>query len=115
MTNQPDNRIDHGRIAALLTQSAQHLDAEIVSALDESRSLALQRQRASEPAFSLIGFGHKAQDLLPHRTHQWVLAAIVLLVIVTGTAVFWNSLQERQNPYLAILTGDMPMDAYVDK
>ncbi len=114
MRNRPENRIDHRKFAALLTQSAQQLDEDIVSALNDRRSLALQKQRASEPAFSLIGIGHKAHDLLPHRPRQWLAAAIVLVAIVMGAAVFWNNIQERQNPDLAILTGDMPIDAYVD-
>jgi len=68
-----------------------------------------------EPVFSMSAIGHRAHNLLPHSTHQWVAAVIVLVAIVSGAAVFWTNMQERQNPDMAILTGDMPMDAFVDK
>lgn len=113
MKNQ--TQLDHRQIAALLTQGAQQLDEDIVSALGENRTRALQKQRMHEPVFSMSAIGHRAHNLLPHSTHQWVAAVIVLVAIISGTAVFWANMQERQNPDMAILTGDMPMDAFVDK
>ena len=113
MKNQ--SQIDHRQIAALLTQSAQQLDDDIVSALGEKRAIAMQKQRVREPVFSLSAIGHRAHNLLPHSTHQWVAAAIVLVSIISGAAVFWSNMQDRQNPDMAILTGDMPLDAFVDK
>lgn len=115
MKNQMKNRIDHRQLAALLTQSAQQLDEGIVSALEARRAIALQRQHASETVVSLSAIGHRAHNLLPHSPRQWIAAAVVLAAILLGTATFWYNMQERQNPDLAILTGDMPLDAFVDK
>ena len=109
------SQIDHKQIAALLTQSAQQLDEDIVSALGEKRAQALQKQRVREPAFSFSAIGHRAHNLMPHSTNQWVAAAIVLVAIISGAAVFWSNMQDHQNPDMAILTGDMPLDAFVDK
>lgn len=108
-------RIDHQQIAALLTQGTHHLDESIVSALDQRRALALQKQRVHAPVFSLGTVGHRAHALLPHSTQQWVAAAVVFAAVILGVATYWPNTQDHQNLDIAILTSDQPIDAFVDK
>lgn len=107
-------RIDHQQIAALLTQGTHHLDESIVSALDQNRALALQKQRVHAPVLSLAA-GHRAHALLPHSTHQWLAAAVVFAAVIFGVTTYWPNTQDHQNLDLAILTSDQPIDAFVDK
>jgi hypothetical protein len=108
-----DAHIDHRQIAELLTRSTNHLDEGVVSALRQARTVALQKQRVHEHVFSLSTIGHRVHNLRPHSTHQWVAAVIVLAAIVFGMATYWQ--QDQQNPDLEILTGDLPIDVFVDK
>ena len=116
MKNQFQQRhIGHQQIASLLTQSTHHLDDGIVSALDQRRALALQKQRVHAPVFSLGMAGHRAHALLPHSTQQWVAAAVVFAAVIFGVATYWPNTQDHQNLDLAILTSEQPIDAFVDR
>ncbi len=103
----------HQQIAKLLSRSTEQLDQTVVSALRQARTVALQKQRIHEPVFSLSTIGHRAHNLIPHSAQQWLAATIVLAAIVFGMATYWQ--QDHQNPDLEILTGDLPIDVFVDK
>ncbi len=107
--------INHRQIAALLSRSAEQLDEDVVSSLRQARAVALQKQRAHAPVFSLSTIGHRAHNLIPHTAHQWLAATVVLAAIVFGMADYWQSTQDKQNLDIAILTDDLPIDVFVDK
>lgn len=105
--------VNHQRIAKLLTHSTDQLDEKIVSALRCARAVALQKQRVHEPVFSLSTIGHRAHNLLPHSTQQWVATTILLVAIIVGAVGYWKNSQVPVD--LAILTGDMPLEVFVDQ
>ena len=110
-----ESQKNHQHIATLLSRSAEQLDEDVVSALREARAIALQKQRAHAPVFSLSTIGHRAHNLIPHTAHQWLAATVVLAAIVFGMADYWQSTQDKQNLDIAILTDDLPIDVFVDK
>ncbi|MFA6970233.1 MAG: DUF3619 family protein [Gallionella sp.] len=105
--------INHQHIARLLTRSTEQLDEDIVSALRQARTVALQKQRIHEPVFSLSAIGHRAHHLMPHSPHQWLAATILLAAIVVGAIGYWQNAQVPVD--IEILTDDMPIDVFVDK
>lgn len=105
--------INHQQIAGLLSRSADQLDEGVMSSLRQARTVALQKQRLHEPVFSLSTIGHRAHNMMPHSTQQWIAAVIVLAAIVFGATSYWQ--QDHQNPDLEILTGDLPIDVFVDQ
>lgn len=106
-------KVDHQHIARLLTRSTEHLDEQILSALRNSRTVALQKQRVHEPVFSLSAIGHRAHSLMPHSTNQWVAAAILLAAVLVGVAGYWQNSQVPQD--MDILTDDLPIEVFVDQ
>ena len=106
--------IDHGRVAHLLTKSSEQLDDQIVSSLHRASATALQRQRAHQHAFSLSTIGHRAHNLMPHSTHQWVAATIILAAIVVSLAGYWQQAQDKHNLDIDILTDELPIELFVD-
>ena len=105
--------LNHQHIARLLTRSTEQLDDQIVSALSQARTVALQKQRVHEPVFSLSAVGHRAHGLMPHSTHQWVAVTILLAAIVVGVAGYWQNTQVPQD--IDILTDDLPIEVFVDQ
>lgn len=115
---QSQPRVSPQNLAKLLTRSTEQLDDEIVSALRHARMTALQKQRVHEPVFSMSAIGHRAHNLIPHSTQQWVAVTILMAAILFGMTDYWQSMQQdRQGNQLdlEILTSDLPMDVFVDK
>ena len=116
--NSPNNNsrdIAPEQIAQLLTRAAQQLDDNTVAALRRAHNVALDRQSLSKPAFAL-STGHNTRWLMPHSTHQWVAAIIVLVAILFGGLSYWQHAQENDLSHLdtAILTDDLPLEIFVD-
>lgn len=110
--NKQSQHINHKRIAALLTHSTGQLDSRIVASLSQVRTVALQKQRRHEPAFSLSAIGHRAHNLMPHSTQQWVAATILLAALLVGVADYWQNTQVPLD--VDILTDDLPIEVFLD-
>lgn len=106
-------KVDHQHIAKLLTRSTEQLDEQILSALRNARTVALQKQRLHEPVFSLSAIGHRAHNMMPHSTNQWVAAAILFAAVLVGVAGYWQNSQVPQD--MDILTDDLPIEVFVDQ
>lgn len=106
-------KVDHQHIAGLLTRSTEQLDEQILSALRNARTVALQKQRLHEPVFSLSAIGHRAHNMMPHSTNQWVAAVILLAAVLVGVAGYWQNSQVPQD--MDILTDDLPIEVFVDQ
>lgn len=103
--------LNHQRIAELLTRGTDQMDNDILSALQQARAVALQKQRMRQPVFSLSTIGHHAH--MPHTPQQWVATAILLVAFLAGAFGYW---QHSQVPVdLDILTDDMPIEVFVDQ
>ncbi len=104
--------VNHAHVIQLLNRSNEQLDEEIVAALREARTVALQKRRVHAPVFSLSAVGHRTHHLMPHTTHQWVATAILAITIIVGVAGY---LQQTEVPLdIDILTDDLPMEVFVD-
>lgn len=103
-------------IAGLLTRAAEQLDDDTVAALRRARSLALERQALSQPAFAL-STGHSTHWPIPHTIHQWMVMAILLIAALAGGISYWHHAHEREMTHLdiAILTDDLPMEIFIDR
>jgi hypothetical protein len=102
-------------IAELLTHATQQLDANTVDALCQARNVALEKQVQKKSVFALSA-GHGAHWLVPHSTHQWAAAVILLVAMLFGGVNYWQHTQEHELSYLdaEILTDDLPLEVFVD-
>lgn len=107
-------KLDSGKIAQLLTQSARQLDTNTLSALAGARQNALKRQLVRAPA-AVLSTGRWTHNLIPHSGQQW-LATGLLVVILVLSAGYWQHTQEQQISELdvAILTDELPIEVFVD-
>lgn len=103
--------LNHPQIAKLLTCSTDQLDDNVVSALRQARSDALQKQRLHAPVFSLSTVGHRA--LMPHTTSQWIATTILFAAIAVGAIGYWQNSQVPVD--IEILTDDLPIEVFVDQ
>ncbi len=117
-TDSPNNKprgLAPERIARLLTHAARQLDGHTVAALRRAHNVALKRQSLSKPVFAL-STGHGTHWLIPHSTHQWAATVILFTAILFGGVNYWQHAQESELARLdiAILTDDLPLEAFVD-
>ncbi|MDO8812896.1 MAG: DUF3619 family protein [Gallionella sp.] len=117
--NQNNNRqrITPETIASLLTRSTQQLDICTVDALHRARNIAMERQSQKKSVFALSTAPvHGARWLIPHSTHQWAAAVILLVTILLGGINYWQHTQEHELSRLdaEILTDDLPLEVFLD-
>ncbi len=101
------------QVTKLLTRSSEQLDSQILSSLSQARTIALQKQRQHASAFSLSAVGHRAYNLMPHSTHQWVATTILFAAVLFGAFSYWQSSQVPLD--IEILTDDLPIEVFVDQ
>lgn len=108
------DEINPKRIAQLLTQGTRQMDAVTLSALNNARQKALQRQSVRAPIFTLAT-GRFANLLLPFSNHHWLSVGLITVMLVIGISYLQHA-QEQQNNELdvAILTDDLPIEVFVD-
>lgn len=107
--------VNPGRIAMLLTRAAGQLDGDTVTALRRARNIALNRQALRKPAFAL-STGHGAHWPVPHSTHQWAAAVLLMAILAAGMSYCHHeSKYETSHLDVAILTDDLPMEVFVDR
>lgn len=115
-TKKDDSRdIAPERIARLLNHAAQQLDDNTLVALRRARHIALERQLQSKPVFAL-STGHGLNWMLPHTPNQLVATIILVAAIILGGASYLHHSHENDIARLdaAILTDDIPLEAFVD-
>jgi type VI protein secretion system component VasF len=106
--------LDPSKIAQLLTLSTRQLDENTLSALSSARQNALKKQVVRAPVFAL-NTGRETHSLIPDSVQQWVVAGLLVAMLIVGMS-FWHHVQEQQIDELdvAILTDDLPIEAFVD-
>jgi len=108
-------------IKQALNQSTQRMDANTVADLRNARSRALDRHQALQQAPVLAWLSHHglwatSVSSAP-KLQNWALAIILIAGIFSGMAYLQQPNEhERDHSELdiAILTDDLPVDAYVD-
>src|SRR5688572_16665368 len=101
------------RIVRCLDQGLAKVDHRTLAALRSARETALERM---EPAPAWAGIGRVASGLR-HLTPRIVMPVAALLLAVSGM-VYWQQLQHFEDPVdidAQLLSGDLPIDAYLDK
>lgn len=111
-----NTKLSNKEIGSLLNRSAEQLDRSTLNGLRTARQHALQNQRvATSPLWiSQNGLLHGQLRLSP-RALNWVIVAVVASLLVINLT-YWERTYEHDHSDIdiAILTDDMPVDAFVD-
>lgn len=118
-TKSADNecRLDATKVVRALECAAAGLDKPTLARLRDARALAMGRLDAARtaPAHVFTLAGHHAHLL--QKSHHRLAAALLLAALLLGAASFWHMQSAERDDSevdIAILTGDLPMDVYVD-
>ena len=106
-----------GRIVRGLDKGLEHIDHATLARLRSGRENALERfEQAPAWAWTLASAGTGRGSLKSfHPRH--LVSVLALLVAISGM-VYWQQLQHGDDPVdidAKLLSGDLPIDAYLDK
>ena len=96
------------------------LNAAALSRLTAAREMALEHQRASAP-LHVLAWAHNGAGLSSRSMAPRLLLSGLLLVLGLLATNYWYQAQQAQQAEetleidAAVLTGDLPIDAYMDK
>ncbi len=104
------------KLVYLLDESTQRLDTDIAKRLHAARTQALSRQKLESPAYSLAGAGAYFRDQFSSLRRSG-LSLLALVVIAVGAQCWGQSqrLAEIEEVDSALLSDDLPIDAYLDR
>jgi hypothetical protein len=94
------------------------LEAATLDRLKAARTQALARQRMTEPVFVLAWADAIAGRLSGHPASASIAVAGAALILALVGIQYWQqtpSVEEIEEIDAAILTGDLPINAYLDK
>jgi hypothetical protein len=97
---------------------ALDLDTATLSRLKSARERALARQRVTQPAFVLAWADGVVGRLSGNPASASVVLAGAALILALFGLHYWQqqpSVEEIEEIDAAILTGDLPINAYLDK
>lgn len=96
---------------------ALNLDAATLSQLKNAREQALKRQRTTQPAFELAWASAVIGRLTGNPASAGAALAGAALVLALVGLQYWHrapTVEEIEEIDAAILTGDLPINAYLD-
>lgn len=101
------------KIREHLNYGAGQLRPDILRTLEAARRQALAAfQPAHEHALELAGTGVHVHRR-PHRPLRWLSLALLLAVLAGG--IYWQQQMSQDDDVdAALLSGDLPVDAYLD-
>lgn len=114
-----NDKINTAAIKQILNHSVTQMDRDTIDNLRNARNNALARQRALQQAPVTAWFAQHGLLLgsspLHHKKLNWALA-LVLAACLISSATYLQQTNEHDHSDidLAILTDDLPVDAYVD-
>jgi hypothetical protein len=106
-------------IKQLLNQSVSQMDAKTIENLRDARNRALEGYRAQQKAPVLAWLHHHGILVgSSSHNHKYLYFSAILLftaLLFSGSA-YWQQASEHDHSDIdiAILTDDLPVDAYVD-
>lgn len=108
-------KLDPKKVAQILNQSTRQLDENTLSALQQARAKALQRQATPAHILRLAG-GRWTSLLVPHSAQQWITAGLLALVLASGAGMWWQHHHHQQIVELdvEILTDELPIEIFLD-
>lgn len=110
-----NTKLSNKEIGSLLNRSAQQLDRSTLNELRTARHHALQNQRVTSPVWvSRNGLLHGQLRLSPRALNWFIVGVVASLLVINLT--YWERTYEHDHSDIdiAILTDDMPVDAFVD-
>lgn len=113
----PTRQAEIDTILRLLNRSTAQLDRSISDRLHEARSGALKRHRAYQQAPVLAWLGEHGLwhgGVSFHAKQFYLIAVIVAAVSLLSYTAYWNQADDHSDIDIAILTDDLPVDAYID-
>ena len=114
-----NNKLSTESIKQILNQSITQMDASTLDSLRAARNRALESHRALQHAPILAWLNQHGMWIgSPAETHKkmsWMLAFLFIICLAGGVAYMeQNSEHEHSEIDIAILTDDLPIDAYVE-
>lgn len=113
-TRDPEERAA-ARLAHLLTHDSEPLSNAVRERLRAARRIALNHQRAPSAGLSLAGIGREIEDFWFQRGRAMVMALALLALL--GASDYWGQrfrVSELEDVDSALLSDDLPIDAYLD-
>ncbi len=117
-----DINLNANSIKQLLNQSVAQLDDAAVENLRAARNRTLESHRALQQHTPILAWlNHHGVWLgsptSNHKLRSWAFALVLAACLLSGTA-YWKHTNEHEHDHseidIAILTDDLPVDAYVD-
>jgi hypothetical protein len=108
------NEHEFGRkIREHLNYGSGHLRPDLLRSLEAARGRALAAfQPAHEHALEFAGAGVRVRRH-PHHPLRWLSLALLLAALAGG--IYWQQeMSQDQDVDAALLSGDLPVDAYLD-
>jgi hypothetical protein len=104
-------------ILRLLNRSTEQLDRSITDRLHDARSEAMKRHRAYQQAPVLAwlnehGMWHGGSS--SHAKQFYLIAMVVAAICLFSYTTYLNQADDHSDIDIAILTDDLPLDAYVE-
>ena len=114
-----NEKLNTESIRQLLNCSSAKLEQPALARLRAVRMKALARydNRSTAPIFVLAdNFSGSGHSSISHRSQYYWAFALLLAALFFGGVNYWQHAIEHDNSEvdLAILTDDLPIDAYVD-
>lgn len=110
-------QIDPARITRFLNLSTRQISPNVTSALQQARLKALSRQKTRSHILALSSEQGTIHSLFSSLSAQhWVAAGLLVAIFVIGSG-YWQHIQQEEqiaDTDVAILTDDLPIDAFVD-
>jgi len=106
------------KITEQLEQGANQLGQTTLQRLEAGRSVALQ-QYHPEPELGVAGAGHAILRLRhSHLLNARLLLPLALVLLSLGGIMYWHNAKQNndvEDTDTHLLTGDLPINAYLDK
>ena len=112
--------INTQKIKALLNAATTQLSPEILDKLRMARTRAIDRQRIqqSAPVLAWLGGNSGSQHNAHHLSKPmiWLMGTVLAASLISGGTLYGNYMTEHEisKVDIEILTGDMPIDVYLD-
>lgn len=108
------HQLDPKKISLILNQSALSLNSTTLSALQQSRAKALQKQ-ATPSLLLQLAHGRWTSLLIPHTLNQWLIVGLLTLTL-SGAGAIWEHHYHQQiiDDDIAILTDELPIEVFLD-
>ena len=106
-------------IKEILNSSTSQIGPATLEKLRMARSRAVDHQRthSTVPVLSWLGHhGGRRGSFHMSKSMNWAVAALFVACLISGASIWQHYAKEREinEVDIAILTGDLPIHAYVD-